>query len=96
MENSITSDPIIRALLKHLAEERGKNDPVGELSRELLREEFSVADLLRSSWYGAGLATAVEAGQDELSRMTPDQRGKLEEGAVRLGEVHGTDAGVDW
>jgi hypothetical protein len=88
MNNKITDHPIVTSLLRHIAEERGRNDPLGELSRELLKGETAPADLLRSSWYGEGLAAAAERGQAELSRMAPEQIAKLEESATRLHGVH--------
>jgi hypothetical protein len=95
MNTGITGDPMVKALLKHLADERGENDPVGELSREILKGETSPVDLLRSTWYGEGLASAVEAGQAQLNQMPAEQRAKLEEAAARLREMHDVTGSVD-
>ncbi|GGN95937.1 hypothetical protein GCM10010112_86730 [Actinoplanes lobatus] len=87
MSNEFTDDPIAKALLKHLATERGRDDPVGELARELLESGVPLRDLLRNPWYGEGLAAAAEAGQAELSRMAPEQLKALEDAATRLSEA---------
>ncbi|GAA1656936.1 hypothetical protein [Actinoplanes couchii] len=84
MNDNVFDDPVVKALLKHLAEERSRNDALGELSRELLTGRARPMDLLRSGWYGEGLAAAAMPGQTELTRMAPDQQAELLDVATRL------------
>ncbi|GIF36903.1 hypothetical protein [Actinoplanes xinjiangensis] len=91
--SEIADDPVARSLLQHLADVRGTDDPVGELARALISGEASPQELLRDSWFGEGLAGAVEAGQTELRRMSPEQLAMLEDGAARLHRDRGAGEG---
>jgi hypothetical protein len=91
--SEIADDPVARSLLQHLADVRGPDDPVGELARALMSGEASPRELLRNSWLGEGLAGAAEAGQAELSRMSPEQLAVLNDGAAALHRDR--DAGED-
>ncbi|GAA0478333.1 hypothetical protein Aca07nite_78620 [Actinoplanes capillaceus] len=91
MSGAITDDRAARALLRHLADHRGKDDAVGELARALLSGEAVPRDLLRNSWFGEGLAEAAERGRTELSRMSREDLATIDDGAARLHRAWNTD-----
>ncbi|SDS17333.1 hypothetical protein [Actinoplanes derwentensis] len=94
MSGGITDAPVAEALLRHLAQERGDDDPIGALAKGLLDGGSPSRELLRSSWLEEGLTEAVEKGRAELSRMSSERLAAIEEGAARLRSASGEGVGA--
>ncbi|MEU7907962.1 hypothetical protein [Actinoplanes sp. NPDC049118] len=84
MNGDIAEDPLARAVLRHMAAARGKDDPMGSLARTVLNGEATLQAAARDSWHGKGLATAFQGAQDELNRMSSERRATYERDAARL------------
>lgn len=84
MNGDIAEQPLARAVLRHLAETRGKDDPMGSLARTVLTGEASLRTAASNPWHGQGLATAMQKAINEQNHMTPEQRAEYERVAQRL------------
>ena len=84
MNGDIAEDRLARAVLRHMAGTRGKDDPVGSLARTVLSGEARLQTAAANPWHGQALAAAFEKAQDERSRMSPEQRAAYEREAERL------------
>ncbi|MGX6606226.1 hypothetical protein ACWKSP_29495 [Micromonosporaceae bacterium Da 78-11] len=84
MPGDISEQPLARAVLRHLAETRGKDDAMGSVARTVLSGEADLRTAAANPWHAQGLATAFAAAQDERERMKPEQRTAYERQAERL------------
>ncbi len=84
MNGDIAEQPLARAVLRHLAESRGKDDPMGSLARMVLSGQAGLRAAANDPWHSQGLADAVQKAMDEQNRMTPEQRAEYESAAQRL------------
>jgi hypothetical protein len=84
MNGDIANEPLARAVLRHMAVTRGKDDPVGSLARTVLRGEATLQTAARDSWHSKGLVTAFQGAQDQLNRMSSEERAAYERDAARL------------
>jgi hypothetical protein len=84
MNGDIAEDPLARALLRHLATTRGKDDPMGSLARTVLSGEATLRTAATNPWHSDGLTTSLAAAQAERARMSPEQRLAYERDADRL------------
>ncbi|MBB2943269.1 hypothetical protein FB565_002982 [Actinoplanes lutulentus] len=78
------NEPLAQAVMRHLADTRGKDDPLGSLARSVLSGESTLRGAVRSSWYGEGLATAAADGLRAQDSFSFDQRAAVERDAARL------------
>jgi hypothetical protein len=84
MNGDIAEQPLARAVLRHLAQNRGKDDPIGSLARTVLNGEANLQTAASNPWHGQGLATSLQKAIDEQNRMNPEQRAEYERAATRL------------
>lgn len=84
MTGDIAEQPLARAVLRHLAATRGKDDPMGSLARTVLTGEASLRTAANNPWHAQGLAAAMQKAIDEQTRMTPEQRTEYERAGQRL------------
>lgn len=84
MNGDIAEDPLARAVLRHLATARGKDDPMGSLARAVVNGEATLQAAARDSWHGQGLQAAFLKAQEERSRMSSEQRDRYERDAAML------------
>ena len=84
MPGDITSQPLARAVLRHLADNRSGDDALGSLARSVLSGETALQTAAANPWHGRGLTTAFAGAQDERNRMGPDQAASYERQAERL------------
>jgi hypothetical protein len=94
MNGDIAEDPVARALLRHMAGTRGKDDPIGSLARTVLTGEATLRTAAALPWHSDGLATSLAAATEERNRMSPEQRLAYERDAERL-RRHTTDQAED-
>jgi chromosome condensin MukBEF MukE localization factor len=83
MDRDVEREPLARAVLRHLASTRDKDDPLASFARTVLDGEASLRDAAAFSWHSSALAEAAENGFDELNRLSPQQRGEFQQEAVR-------------
>jgi hypothetical protein len=93
MSGEIVEQPLARAVLRHLAATRGKDDPMGSLARTVLTGEASLRTAAGDPWHGQGLATAMQQAIDEQNRMSPQQRAEYQRAQqLRTAEAADDDA----
>ena len=85
MSGNIADEPLARAVLRHLADTRGKDDAMGSFARTVLSGRTSLRAATDNPWHAQGLAASVAKAQEERARMTPEQRAVYEQTASRLG-----------
>lgn len=93
MNGDLAGQPLARAVLRHLADTRGKDDPMGSLARIVLTGEASLRAAAHNAWHAQGLATALQQAMDEQSQMTPEERAEYESVARRLQSADADDSG---
>ena len=84
MNGGIADDPLARSLLRHLAAERGADDPLGSLARTVLDGRMSLREAAGNPWHGQALAAAAQKAQADLDDMSPQERAEIERAARRL------------
>ncbi|MEU8238508.1 hypothetical protein AB0C07_09705 [Actinoplanes missouriensis] len=78
------NEPLAQAVMRHLADTRGKDDPLGALARTVLSGETTLRGAVGSAWHAEGLATAAAEGLREQETLSYDQRAAVERDAARL------------
>lgn len=79
MNGDIAEEPLARALLRHMAATRRKDDPVGSLARTVLPGEATLRTAANRPWHSDGLNTSLTAARAErLRHHTTDQAGNTE------------------
>lgn len=91
MNGDIAEQPLARVVLRHLAETRSKNDPMGSLARTGLTGEATLRTAAANPWHAQGLATSMQKAIDEQNRMSPEQRAEYERTATHLRTAAATD-----
>ncbi|MBL7253374.1 hypothetical protein [Paractinoplanes lichenicola] len=86
MSGNLENDPLARAVLRHLADSRGKDDAMGSFARTVLSGEATLREAAANPWHAQGLANGFAAAQRQRDEMTPEQRSAYEEQARRLAE----------
>jgi hypothetical protein len=84
MNGGIADDPLARSLLRHLATERGADDPLGSFAHTVLDGEMSLREAADNPWHSQGLAAAVQKAQTALDRMSLSERAEIERTARQL------------
>lgn len=95
MNGDIAEDPLARAILRHMAATRGKDDPIGSLARTVLNGETTLQAAALDTWHSQGLATAFQKAQEEQEHLSPEQRAAYERDAARLCFEPPASTGVD-
>lgn len=94
MNGDLTEQPMARAVLRHLAATRGRDDPMGSLARTVLSGEASLRTAASDPWHGQGLASAMQKAVEEQNSMSPEQRAEYERAAQRLRSGDAEDNGT--
>ncbi|XVV15260.1 hypothetical protein ACQP2X_13215 [Actinoplanes sp. CA-131856] len=81
MSGGIADEPLARAVLRHLADTRGKDDAMGSLARTVLSGEAGLREAANNPWHAQGLAAAFAKSQRDL---TAEDRARYEREARRL------------
>jgi hypothetical protein len=81
MSGGLADEPLARAVLRHLADTRGKDDPMGSLARTVLSGEAGLREAANDPWHAQGMAAAFAKSQRDLSA---DERARYEREARRL------------
>ncbi|GLY05002.1 hypothetical protein [Actinoplanes sp. NBRC 101535] len=84
MSGRVFRDPLAQAVLRHVAEAKGKDDPFGSLADAILKGEATLHDVGHSTWYGEGLVKAIDTALEAQAALPAEQRAMIERDAERL------------
>ncbi|GAB1692736.1 hypothetical protein [Krasilnikovia sp. M28-CT-15] len=84
MNGDIAEEPLARAVLRHLAATRGKDDPLGSFARTVLTGEASLRTAANLPWHSEGLAAAARKAEAEQNQMSAEERAGIERAADQL------------
>lgn len=76
--------PLAEAVFKHLASERGENDPLGSLARTVLDGSATPREAAAHSWHSLGLLTSLESSLVERDHLDADEKAEFEDQAAEL------------
>jgi hypothetical protein len=96
MSGDLTQQRLARAVMRHLADTRGPDDPMGSLAHTVLSGEATLHEAANASWHGEGLAVAFQGAVEELRGTLPEKLAEYERDAARLREsVDSNDCAED-
>lgn len=86
----IADQPLAAAVLKHLRDTRGEDDPLGSLSRAVLSGLSDLRTAANHSWHGLGLLVSLESSLAERDELSPEERAEFAAQAEELREKFGS------
>ena len=88
--SSLSEQPLAEAVLKHLRETRGEDDPLGSFSRTVLSGISDLRTAAAHSWHGLGLLVSLEDALIERDELTAEERATYAAEAEELREKFGS------
>lgn len=93
--NDITQQPLARALLRHLATTRDKDDPIGSLARAVVNGEADLKTSAAHSCHRDALGPAFTHALEAQRALSPHERDAIGRSVQRLHDATDDELTVD-